>query len=349
MHAGGKAVGARYRNFDQSKTSSSGTGWAPQDDLTTCIFDITTKAQRPHLDMNTSRFCYDARLQSKSPPAALDFHDARFFREHDASELPDPADVLAAHGSRAGRAIFPGLQLFIKFGPDERVRIEEAQVLQAVRRAFRFDQVPSPELIAWRRIDDISFIYMELIPGTTLKDAWPSLTHEERRSITMQLGSSIDMLKTPQQHPGHEMIGSISATKVQDVSFETSRSKGPFSSVKEFNDNFQDWAFRLWKTADRHQDQYRAYLPDRGAIHFTHADLHLNNILVSGQQGSRSIAAIIDWGQSGWYPEYWEYCKMIHGTSGHAFETEDWFMLGFKVYELEWRAFMNYWRWAGYG
>jgi len=37
-------------------------------------------------------------------------------------------------------------------------------------------------------------------------------------------------------------------------------------------------------------------------ICFTHADLHLGNVLVKDGR----LAAIIDWESAGWYPEYWE-------------------------------------------
>jgi predicted unusual protein kinase regulating ubiquinone biosynthesis (AarF/ABC1/UbiB family) len=45
-------------------------------------------------------------------------------------------------------------------------------------------------------------------------------------------------------------------------------------------------------------------------LFFTHADLHPSNILLSPGSDPH-IIAIIDWQQSGWYPEYWEYCKAL--------------------------------------
>ncbi|KAK1147618.1 hypothetical protein N8T08_000960 [Aspergillus melleus] len=41
---------------------------------------------------------------------------------------------------------------------------------------------------------------------------------------------------------------------------------------------------------------------------FTHDDLVPHNILLSPGP-NLVVAAIIDWGQSGWYLAYWEYCK----------------------------------------
>jgi hypothetical protein len=42
----------------------------------------------------------------------------------------------------------------------------------------------------------------------------------------------------------------------------------------------------------------------------THGDLHRNNIIVS--VNPPRIIAIIDWGQAGWYPDYWEHCKALY-------------------------------------
>lgn len=41
---------------------------------------------------------------------------------------------------------------------------------------------------------------------------------------------------------------------------------------------------------------------------FTHADLVPPNILLSPGPNP-VVAAVLDWGQAGWYPAYWEYCK----------------------------------------
>ena len=43
---------------------------------------------------------------------------------------------------------------------------------------------------------------------------------------------------------------------------------------------------------------------------FTHADLHMGNIIISrGVDSLPRVAAILDWHQSGWYPLDWEWLK----------------------------------------
>lgn len=56
------------------------------------------------------------------------------------------------------------------------------------------------------------------------------------------------------------------------------------------------------------------------------------------------MVAIVDWGMSGWYPEYWEYCKMLFGVSGLAFYEEGWLSVVLEPYDLEYDAFANYWQ-----
>ena len=54
-------------------------------------------------------------------------------------------------------------------------------------------------------------------------------------------------------------------------------------------------------------------LPTDDSIRFTHGDLVPKNIMVDAE-GVR-ITGIIDWGNSGFYPSYWEYCRMHDANS----------------------------------
>jgi Ser/Thr protein kinase RdoA (MazF antagonist) len=57
---------------------------------------------------------------------------------------------------------------------------------------------------------------------------------------------------------------------------------------------------------------------------FTHADLTLRNIIV--REGK--VAAIIDWGFAGWYPEYWEWTKAHY----NVYNIPDWYeLLGLEL------------------
>ena len=59
-----------------------------------------------------------------------------------------------------------------------------------------------------------------------------------------------------------------------------------------------------------------------------------------------TISGIVDWEQCGWYPEYWEYCKMHLGNR----YDHDWRALGYvekslQSYDNELIAMFEYWDW----
>lgn len=45
-------------------------------------------------------------------------------------------------------------------------------------------------------------------------------------------------------------------------------------------------------------------------IVFTHADLNMRNVLVHNGR----LSGIVDWENSGWFPEYWDYTKAHYIT-----------------------------------
>lgn len=97
--------------------------------------------------------------------------------------------------------------------------------------------------------------------------------------------------------------------------FQNQPISGPFPGVKELNDEFA--LCHQLRFEHRYDDPYRCYLPDDGEIKLTHADLNRRNIIVSSTNPVRIV--LIDWQQSGWYPDYWEYCK-THWTAWYEDE-----------------------------
>lgn len=69
-------------------------------------------------------------------------------------------------------------------------------------------------------------------------------------------------------------------------------------------------------------DPFQFHFSGDYSIRFAHADLNLFNILVS-PTGPRKITGIVDWEHSGWYPEYWEFCTMLHVNGGHEIMSKE--------------------------
>ena len=96
----------------------------------------------------------------------------------------------------------------------------------------------------------------------------------------------------------------------------------------------------------------RDLLPDDAKIYFSHGDLTLTNIIVAPPDpdcpSPRRLAGIIDWEQAGWYPEHWEYCKMLYAVNkNHLWRSDGWVDQIVKPCENEYWAFQNYTLWRG--
>lgn len=247
------------------------------------------------------------------------FKESTYFSENGPnSSLPSPATVRATqkarHLSRSMTVRFEDLKLVVKYGRE--ITIAEALCLWAIRRLLP-DQVPVPEVYGWCEDGGEFFIYMELIQGETLENKWKSLSKPERIDVCSQLRVMLSELRSLKQDPENQFLGHVNRQPLLDIMFtdETKPLAGPFSSVKEFH----DWLSFLtkrglemhWPDPSLIPDPFRDSLPDNSPITFTHADLHPSNILVTSDAPYR-VVAIIDWHQSGWYPDYWEYCKATY-------------------------------------
>ncbi|KAF7174390.1 hypothetical protein CNMCM5623_007091 [Aspergillus felis] len=240
----------------------------------------------------------------------VDFPDTSFFTTSPGRQLPSPAEVRALSKdigilSQPAPIRFENLNLIVKCG--RYVTTCEALNLWMIKKVFG-DEVPVPELFGWR-VDDENyvFIYMELIPGPTLEECWGRLSIIEKKAIVEELSRITKNLRRLAQDPSHQFIGSVNGQYLLDFVFEDQPRDGPFPSIKAFNDWFA--LLHQLRFAHRYDDPNRCLLPDTGEIKFTHADLNPRNIIVSSVDPSRLVIA--DWQQSGWYPDYWEYCKAL--------------------------------------
>jgi hypothetical protein len=152
---------------------------------------------------------------------------------------------------------------------------------------------------------------------------------------------------------GYSNIGltaSVNNGHVQDRFFKLDYEEGPFTTVAEFNDWVGGTATRQKPGPEGFErDIYRDFVPDMCPVYFTHGDFTLTNIIVSGGPGSWKVAGIIDWEQSGWYPEYWEYCKMLYAIDyEHEFRAEGWQDTVMTPFEEAAEAVLEYFGWRGH-
>ncbi|KAI0634295.1 kinase-like domain-containing protein [Trametes polyzona] len=117
-------------------------------------------------------------------------------------------------------------------------------------------------------------LLMEKEPGTDLHCVWAKLSADSRARILAQLRDYIAASPPP--------TGPI----------------GPFVNEAAFNDRLIETG-RLFVGEDDLLEIGRRMRGNRRIV-FTHGDLAPRNIRVDGDQ----IVAIIDWEESGWYPEH---------------------------------------------
>lgn len=79
--------------------------------------------------------------------------------------------------------------------------------MHAIHGAFSKDDIPVPELFGWRIDDDVTYVYMELVSGTTLADVWSDLTEDEKVSIEEEMKRISGSLKSMQRPQSHDLIG----------------------------------------------------------------------------------------------------------------------------------------------
>ncbi|OTA55885.1 hypothetical protein K449DRAFT_376262 [Hypoxylon sp. EC38] len=249
----------------------------------------------------------------------MTFHDTSFFKKH-GSNLPSPEEIrekdieinsFRARSPSPPPIPFEDLGLIVKYGSD--ITIAEAQCIWYFN-CYMKDTVPTPELFGWRYDDGETFIYMELVKGDTLEDAWPSLTQEEQGIICRQLRTSVEALRSLRQETEPYYIGHIGRQGVGDIIFSEAGDPhaGPFENITQFHDFFARYSCRHHPDWNPRRDfPELAGLTDDRPIVFTHADLAKCNILMTPREGDSPprVAAIIDWHQSGWYPCDWEWLK----------------------------------------
>lgn len=140
------------------------------------------------------------------------FRDSSYFKDN-AGDLPSPEVIrqkaTEIHGTcsksqRPPPIRFEDLQLIVKYG--SAITVAEAQYLWYFNRHMK-DKVPTPELFGWRCDKGETFIYMQLISGETLEEAWLSISEEEKSAICGQLRSYVEAWRELRQESEPYYIG----------------------------------------------------------------------------------------------------------------------------------------------
>ncbi|OTA68434.1 kinase-like protein [Hypoxylon sp. EC38] len=183
-------------------------------------------------------------------------------------------------------------------------RLAEAETMRFVRK---HTSIPVPEVYNAYKDEESGHtrIIMEFIEGVELEEAWDKYSDAEKEHVINQLRGYMKELRELKG----SFIGAIDGSWCDDHYFDVERGGfGPFKSESDFNSGI----VRALKTdhpyvhVDITCDLWQEIMKGHEIV-LTHNDFAPRNILVQGSK----VVAIIDWELSGFYPEYWEYCKAL--------------------------------------
>ncbi|OJJ51788.1 hypothetical protein ASPZODRAFT_467123 [Penicilliopsis zonata CBS 506.65] len=173
---------------------------------------------------------------------------------------------------------------------------------ETLRLVEQYTSIPSP---LW--VDDYQgthpVLIMTAVPGQTLEAVFHRLSYLEREQLSRDLKTVLSQLRCVPNRTSY-VFGNSHGGPLKDHRFP-SGTCGPFHLISEFN-AFLVHNYVRKETKDKisavHSRQYRSV--------FTHADLHPSNILIDRGR----LAGIVDWECAGFYPEYWEFTKLMYGA-----------------------------------
>ncbi|OJD19625.1 hypothetical protein AJ78_00482 [Emergomyces pasteurianus Ep9510] len=188
-------------------------------------------------------------------------------------------------------------------------------------------EIPAPKPHGLIRFGPFHAIFMSYIPDMTLAQAWPSLSLIDKVSIQQQLDDIFRRLRTLRQENGNE-LGGISGEGVKEYRVNECARWKDITTAREFSD--------LQFSARHHGSKtyikfLHSFLEDKNAtMHgsvFTHGDVRRENIMMKqdpSKNNAYMVTGIIDWEDSGFYPEYYE-CTMLTCNLS-VIDENDWYL-----------------------
>ena len=167
------------------------------------------------------------------------------------------------------------------------------------------------------------FLIMQRVPGVQLDSIWPSLAQCEKDDIITKLQLIFDAMRKA-ECPCPDFFGALDGGAIHHYLFYSQHDDqdflGPFSGEPSFvaglvgnyralieRNNYPDYKARFYET----------YFPRVLQGHrptLTHGDVQQKNIMVventsrPNDQGGRSFdIVLVDWENSGWFPDFWEF------------------------------------------
>ena len=197
----------------------------------------------------------------------------------------------------------------------------EGQALVYLER--HVPEVPAPRLFAMFYDSRQLFLIMQRIPGVQLNSIWPSLVESEKDDIIAKLQVIFEAMRKA-ECPWPNFFGGLDGGGIYHYLFYSQHGDrkflGPFSNEPAFvaglvgnyralvtRNNLPDYKARFY-------EKYLARVLQGHRPTLTHGDVQQKNIMVventgrlNNQGGRLFDIALVDWENSGWFPDFWEF------------------------------------------
>lgn len=213
----------------------------------------------------------------------------------------------------------------------KRCREHTANEANALLLVEKHTSINAPRLIDSVVMDESSgFILMTQIFGHRLDDVYYRTTHEERDQIGKDLAKWIaEMRRIPNQ--SSYLIANTLGQPISDHQFQQ-ETWGPFNSVGDFSNQLVRNVFDLQQHIGKRP--LSLLQEKKHEVCFTHSDLHMSNIFI---QNGR-LSGLIDFEDSGFKPEYWEFTRALWPYGGTKLESYIYRRAFEGKYDQEWEA-----------
>ncbi|KAH8840804.1 hypothetical protein MCOR27_003888 [Pyricularia oryzae] len=250
-------------------------------------------------------------------------------------------------GSRESEVYLLDQSTIIKMGDE--MLLHEASVLQFVAENT---SVPVPRVLGFGRVPgtcDQAYMFMDRIAGDALSDVWDELDAAARSDIAWQLR---DMYRDLRAHKHNSVCGILvreearqavdAATGNSDVQDNgapavAARTRtvydqagctdnffgypvGPFDSEPDFVNELAHVMMcrggpECLDVVPMLEDLAASRRPHPKNTYLTHGQLNPKNILIRDGR----VVGLLDWSESGFYPEWWEYVKAHFDGGAESF------------------------------
>ncbi|PVH87201.1 hypothetical protein DL98DRAFT_544967 [Cadophora sp. DSE1049] len=180
--------------------------------------------------------------------------------------------------------------------------------------------IPAPKPHGLIRFGSVRVMFMTYIPSITLEQAWGTLTHDNKVSIQQQLDGIFCKLRKLKNDG--QRLGGVGGEGVKEGHLSPHHSAEIITTPAQFEDfrfSADHRASTSWITF------LRSFLPPSTEdCVFTHGDVRPANIMVkTDDENNYIVSGIIDWEDSGFYPDYFESTRLLF--TFYMLSDTDWY------------------------